>query len=496
MITININGEIKYLHVDFLKNVKKDIIINDRELNINEIFKNVNIEVLRNTIINDNNKYNALISIIDKYKILEWENLFDKSIEQLSLSSNSGIYAFIDAFEKIYEQEVKTTINKVNEQIELMKKNGKSIEEINNYKLANSKIIFNPYKILKYCSIYSGYANCYKIILGLEDYEIIKANDKPYSAKASPQERLDATTKLQIKMFKQNKITIPSFIKNYDTTSKKLMAIVGNRCASFNLTHGERTGACMRCLGYADTLFNFCNTDSRGFHITFIDPDTLEYVSRVSGFRNGNTVFLNQLRYSKSPQYSDDDVITACKGVANDLILLSKNSKMPIENVVISPSYALEGAHTEKLSEPDIGKDVYKGYKDVSSNAVILATTGENGMPAILKLNSEQPIYHPVRLPILEYNKCNYKTHINIQRIKCIKECINSNDENFYKRIDIDLLELEKNYTHVFLGQDWFITIDENLNIEYDIIPGDERALEELEETLNKVKQNMGGKTL
>lgn len=499
MLSININDRVKLIAVDFLDKTKKEIDIEERNLDITEIFKNINIEVLFNTIIDNPNKYNVLLSIIDKYKILEWNNIFNPAVEKLSVGSDNGIFTFIDAFDKIFDQEVKIVKGAIDEQIEIMKKKGISEDDIMKYKKEHSKISFNPYKILKYCSIYSGFANCYKVILGLEDYELIKNNEEPYSAKASTQERLDDTTKLQISMFNQQEITIPSFIRSYDITDDKLMAIVGNRCASFNLTHGERTGACMRSKGYADSLFNFCNTDARGFHITFIDPKANEYVSRVSGFRNGNTVFLNQLRYSVLSKYSDDDVIKACKEVSKELIELSKESIMPIENVVVSPSYALEGAETMELSEINIGNKVYNGYRDVSQNAVILATTSEDGKPVPLKLNPNQPKYQPVRLPVLEYDKCDLKTHINIQRIKCLKECIiNNNDKEFYQKIDIDVNELETNYLRIFLGQDWFVTIDENYNIEYAIILGDERAKQELDEAIknaNLIKEkHIGGK--
>ena len=174
---------------------------------------------------------------------------------------------------------------------------------------------------------------------------------------------------------------------------------------------------------------------------------------------------------------------------------------MPIENVVISPSIAYEGYKTEKLSLDDIGQGVYTGYKDVTRTAVILATTGKNGIPIPLKLNPHQPIYKPVRLPVLEYRKCNTNLHFNIQRIKCLKQCVlNSNDLDFYKKIDIDINELDKYYLLVYLGQDWFVSIDNDLNIEYDIIPGDDRANVELQEALNKInlfkEQYMGGKIL
>ena len=112
---------------------------------------------------------------------------------------------------------------------------------------------------------------------------------------------------------------------------------MGNFTSPINLTHGERTGACMRIGSNADSLYHFCLEDENGFHITFKDPKTGKYISRVSGFRNGNTVFLNELRCSLKPnKYSDADLEAFCQKTAEMLITKSKESGYPIDNVWVS----------------------------------------------------------------------------------------------------------------------------------------------------------------
>ena len=395
-------------------------------------------------------------------------------------------------------------------------KKGYSKEEIEKYieEENNKELEFNAFKILKYCATYSGYANYFKIILGIEDFELIKANPKPYSGEGSAIDRLLKCVKLQIENIQNNDITIPSSIEDISIKDDKdLRVIIGNRAASFNLTHGERTGACMRAYGIADNTSNYykesmfekMHKDSRCFHITFQDPKTGEYVSRVSGFRNGNTIFLNQLRHSVSSNYTDEDVIEACKEAAKIIIENSNESEMPIENVVVSPSEALFGYETQHLSETEIGKGVFYGYKDVTYNAVVLATTGQNGKAKDVILNPDQPHYKCVRMPVKEYTQedMDYNKHIEIQRIRVLKECVeHKEEENYYERCDIDLLELETEYIYVILGQDFVVTLDNNYEIRFDIIDGDERATLEMKEAIEKIEliknkytEGLGGKS-
>ena len=92
--------------------------------------------------------------------------------------------------------------------------------------------------------------------------------------------------------------------------------------------------------------------DENGFHVQFTDPDTGEFVSRVSGFRNGNSVFLNQLRFSKSAKYSNANVVEACKLIATDIISSTKDSSTPVENVFISGDYSMSNSGLKTINFP------------------------------------------------------------------------------------------------------------------------------------------------
>ena len=99
-------------------------------------------------------------------------------------------------------------------------------------------------------------------------------------------------------LYINNKIPVPGMDDILEVDNKKINIIVGNRTNSFNICGGELSGSCMRIGGIGEGLFLFALMNNNWFHIRFEDPITHEYISRVTGFRNGNTLFLNQLRDS------------------------------------------------------------------------------------------------------------------------------------------------------------------------------------------------------
>ena len=476
----------------FMKGVKQEIVIPQKEKSFKELLSNLNLNTLFDYIINDKEKYNTLLEIVKKYHIFSWGTLFTKSLDRLTSGYEvDDLYNFLNAFNQIYDQEKATFEETKKNMIEAAIRRGAKQEEIEKIKNMTLSSYITPYKIYKYTTIYSSISSCYKLILGPEDAEFIRRNENPNAATRTVEERLEKTTKMMLQMQELDEVTIPSFISEYSLDDHpKLRVIVGNRANPRNLTHGERTGACMRAYGLANALFEFCALDPRGFHITFVDPETNEYVSRVSGFRNGNTICLNQLRYSKSPYYTTDDVINACREVAQELIERSKDSEMPIENVIASPCYALQGQETKMMSSYDIRGGVYEGYLDVSCNAVVLATTGKDGEPVEIKPDADnQPIYQPVRLyPEMYTGIIPLNVLMRLQRITAIKDCLEHKEEpEYYKTIDIDIQKLEKEYEYVIIGQDWYVTLDKEQELSYDFIPGDERAKEEIQEALAKI---------
>ena len=489
----------------FLERVEKEPDIPERIISQDDNSK-INFEIFYK-IIEDENVYNALIQTLNKLKFLDWGEIFNKTIDNLSIGeSNPNEYNFINAFYTIYHLEMKEQQKQreeiIKEEIKLMKAAGKTDDEIKKYIAYKEneplKITFSAYKILKYSVMFSSMSNCYKVIFGLEDYDLIKRNPGPNSAyKGTQQQRLDYNVNLYLEMMEKDEVTIPSFIKVHEYEDKEkrpLQVIVGCKADSRNLTHGERTGACMRAYGHANDLFEFTNTDPRGFHITFVDPVTGEYISRVSGFRNGNTVCFNQLRCSVNQElYTDKDIVEACMDIAQELIELSKDSEMPIENVICSPTYALEYAETQTIRGDYIGDGVYSGYKDVSNNAVVMATIGENGQNVPVKANgTNQPKYKCCRLPARIYKKeeINEDIKILIQRVNAIKDCLEHKElKDYYMSIDFDEDILTSRFEYAIIGQDYYVALQTNGTIISNCIFEKEEALNEYNNAIEMVEQ-------
>ena len=180
------------------------------------------------------------------------------------------------------------------------------------------------------------------------------------------------------------------------------------------------------------------------------------------------------------------------KLVAQEIIEISKDSEYPIENVVASSGYALSNQETQRLSEDDIGRGVYSGYRDVNSNAVVLATTGKDGKAVPLDLdNSRHPHYKCVRVSPKEITgEVTIEDKINLQRISAIKQILlNSDNPEYINGIDIDVIALDEELVYAIIGQDWYITLNSNMEIKSDIINLDERAQLEFDEAMRKVEE-------
>ena len=438
------------------------------DLDLSQILINLDINIICNTILNDEELYNKLLDIMTKKKLHKLPKELKPLIDMAGISDDyTNIASFITFFKTILSSERAR-----------LQANGKNPNE------ALSAIA----NILVNAEIYSSISSVYSQILGTEDTKLIKANPKPNDAtrKTENNQRLKEAVELTKGLFTRREVTIPSFDKDIPIgNNKKLNAIVGNFTDPSNLTHGERTGACMRIGGVGETLFEFCLKNPNGFHIRFEDPETHEYISRVSGFRNGNTVFLNELRYScNQEKYSNEDVVEACRLVSEELIELSKNSTCPIENVVIAKQYALSSSPLNPIDlEVDtIKKGLPKFYSDVDNKAIVLATT----TPPFKKIDfnkSRVPTYEPCRGKIIK-TKDKKELSGKINRIVAIKQMLEGTSYETIKRIDFPTGLL-----YGIVADDWYIYVDRNKEIKYDCLNVDHRAKEELSEYLLVVEE-------
>jgi len=400
-----------------------------------------------------------------QYKIGGWGNTFDSVLSSAGVVIDPEIVAnFVQYFGLSYEQLEE-------------KKEKKEIASI------------SLTALLDLAACYSIGSKKYSLLFGEEDFRLLSSNPGPNSSTWSKDKRISRAIDLVKTIRNRDYVTVPPVDKDFELKNgKKMNVVVGNFSNMMNLTYGERTGACMRIGGAGKSLFDFCLEDDSGFHIRFVNPDTGKFVSRVSGFRNGNTVFLNELRYSVDSTYTNKDVVEACKAVARELIEKSKGSSLPIDNVVITPYFAMKdsGMMTRNLGIKDPQKGMRKFYTDVSESSVILATSAPNDELVAPKLGVTGPKYEVLRdKKRILYNREAFSF---VAHLQCLDQVMSGR-----KVEDVDV-EVNEDIIVCLAGEDWCVTIDKHGHISDYMMKNSnnkELAMDEMQEALNYLKDNL-----
>lgn len=422
----------------------------DIDVDIFPILSNLDIKSIKENILNNEKNYLKLLDIMYKTKphLLEPEFLNFIEKNELPITDDlSDLAYFISYFGDIMEKELKD-------------------KDDFSYKISD---------VLNQSGVYAIIGSPYYLALG-EDAQLIKKNPKPNPAytKTKKNQRLKEAVDYTIKCFKRDEVLIPSFDEVYELEdNKKIECIVANFTAPCNLTHGERTGACMRIGGAGEQLFDFCINNKAGFHIRFENPETHEYVSRVSGFRNGNSVFLNQLRESKVNDYSSEDLYKSTKWIAEQLIELTKNTDNPIENVFVTTDYAISDIKVEKIELN--GKKVKEGLGSVytdydTSSATVLATTAEKDYKPIRTGNKNIKPFKPVRSKPRESKKIKEATS-RVNRVKAMNQLFSGVELS-----DIVGDDFKNGIIYIMSTDDWYIYVTENLQIVSEYLATSEEA--------------------
>lgn len=430
------------------------------------ILMNVDIDKLRVNFFNNPLLIDKFMKFWKQYKIGGWGNTFNNLLTSAGVVVDPEIVAnFIQYFGLSYEQ--------------LEEKKDK--KEISSISLT---------ALLDLAACYSSESKKYSLLFGDEDFKYIASNPGPNSSTMTKEKRIDKAVRLVHTIRNRDYVTVPPVDKDFELPNgKKMNVVVGNFSNMMNLTYGERTGACMRIGGAGESLFNFCLEDECGFHIRFVNPKSGKFVSRVSGFRNGNTVFLNELRYSEDSDFTNKDVVEACKAVAKELIELSKGSELPIDNVVVTPYYAMKdsGMLSRSLGISDPQKGMKKFYTDVSTSSVVLATSGTNNSFIQPKLGVRGlPRYEVLRdKKKTLYNKdaYNYVAHIQMLDQVLGGESVETANVSINEDIIVCLA-----------GEDWYVSIDNKGQIDKYIMNNSnskDKAIDEVQEALLYIKDNL-----
>ena len=428
------------------------------------IMAGINPEQLQQTLFQDEESFKELITFLKQYRILGWSGKY----ERIALDADVVYSEYI----------VSELINNYGAII-------KAIEQ--DAKAKNVPVQKTLTRIMDRASLYDSYSRRYNVLFGKEDMAYLKTNPTPNSSGLSREERIKAAVSLVPKMYQRKSIPVPPVDKTYELkNNRKINIVVGNTTDMINLTYGERTGACMRIGGAGNSLFNYCLLGKNGFHIRFTDPKTNDFVSRVSCFRNGNTLFMNQLRDSVSPEYSNRDLIEATELIAKELIELTKDSELPIDNVVINNNYAMgeSNKHPQDIGVEDIKKGLDDFYSDVDSYAIVVATSDPNNKLVPIKLSGKVPEYLPQRS-----KKNIYKGEKAIEMVAhyhLLDEILDG------KSIEKKDIELNENIVTCICGEDWYVAIDSFGVVHNYVLKNTRRkkeALEEMGKAITELRQ-------
>lgn len=434
-----------------------------------EIMMNLDIDKMRKYLFNDSQLMNKLMKYCTQYKLIGWKNTFEGILKSTDIIMDALTVAdFIQYFGLAYS----------------------SLQE----KLERGELVnISLTALLDLASCYSAESKKYSNIFEADNFKYIVGNPGPNSATMLKEKRIEEAMHLIKKIRNRKYITVPPIDKNFTLENGKIInVVVGNFSNMMNLTYGERTGSCMRIGGLGQSLFDFCLKNDNGFHIRFVNPKNNRFVSRVSGFRNGNTVFLNQLRYPIDFYYANADIVEACKLVSDELIKLSQDSHMPIENVVISPFLSM---HENKdkfelvdIDNPQVGMPRF--YTDLELSAILLTTSNQNNELETFKPNANWVPKYPVqrdKKQILYYDECNaYVEHLRTL-------------DQFLSGIKISDIDVEKRQNAVMgvFGEDWYVTLDKNGILKEFIMKNTndkKRATFEMQEALMDLKEKIDKK--
>ena len=397
-----------------------------------DVMSSVNVDQVVNKLLCDDDSMQNLIQFLNKYKIFGWNNIFEPVAEETDLVINPAMIASL--ISNFYDIENR------------MKKHTKSLT-----------------KFIDYANCYDSSSKKYALLLGKDNFYLIYNNEGSYKSNTTRKYRLDMIPKLVKMMYNKDKITIPPINKTYHISgTKDVKVVIGDSTNMNNLTYGEKTNSCLRVGGSYKDLFEFCLKDKNGFHIVFEDPKTHKFITRVSGIRNGNTIFLNELRYSVNKKYDDEEIIEVLKQVCEDLISSASDEKVPIENIVISTKYAMEKHEDKAVSsnlrtfdDPFLGLnfDIKKGEK-----LLVLKTTNADNSLVPYKFGRDiSRTYLSIRGEVI-YSEDGTAALNNYNRVTLI--------DGIMKDISFDgiIFNSPENIVSGASGEDWSIVVDDKNN--------------------------------
>ena len=316
---------------------------------------------------------------------------------------------------------------------------------------------------------------------------------------------------LVCKMAKRNKSTVP-YVSGKTTNYEYSMYDPLDESV---LLSGIYTDACFKVDGNDNDFFHYCCLDKNGFVIKITDKFG-NFIGRAGGFRNGNCIFINQLRtiydeggegYNGTYENEQQEIINTFKKACEDIVITSKNNiyeKDKIEYVFVTKSYALKqlksnvnGDVQEKITDypMDTVSEDWKEFKnntknlqedsgfetDYGSYALICMASSKDINkihPRDIKSKDVLALYKRKRNKVIGTNEIDKKIINKVNKIRGIYSYLN-NEKFDWISIPEDSL--------VFIGDNWYIVYNNHKLISYCLLDFDADATIEYQGVLDNI---------
>ena len=143
------------------------------------------------------------------------------------------------------------------------------------------------------------------------------------------------------------------------------------------------------------------------------------------------------------------------------------------------------------LGVPNVKEGFPSFYSDVDSHAIVLATSAKDKPFVPVNLDkSRVPTYQPCRAKVQALTDTS-KLMTKINRVYSVKKMLEGT-----KLEDLDSIRFPNGIIYGIVSDDWYIYVDRNYQVLYDVIDIDPRAKEELVTNLQKVEEMIAKKEI
>ena len=279
------------------------------------------------------------------------------------------------------------------------------------------------------------------------------------------------------------------------------------------LVSGIDTYACFKVDGNDNDFFHYCCLDKNGFVIKITDKEG-NFIGRAGGFRNGNCVFLNQLRtiYDKCDDYLNgkhaedvNQIIETLRKACEDIVKTSQENELEsekIDHVFVTSRFLMKFVDTNVSKEiidkigyspMDMDSQDWIDFINDNSNSLNGAkynksfTTDYGNNPLICLASTKNPeamkvddlkfgdvdaLYERTRNKIIATTNIDNNIMRKIKKINGINSYLN---KKMYGGIKVP------RGSTVFVGDNWYLVYADGAIVDACVLEFDEKAKRECE---------------